>query len=76
MSLSTKTIVILDHTVNMSRKVQQSLNFDCLKTKSSIEAANRPKIEVFQTLWSCATQAVSGKFYCKCVAEIQGVFFK
>ena len=65
MSLSTKTIVILDHSSNMSRKVQSAINFDQLvvkKNKAQAESPNRSPIKVSQTLWTCATQSVSGTF--------------
>ena len=58
MALSTKTVIILDHNSNMSKRVQTPLTFDKLVTSKSNP---NPGIKVHQTLWSCATEAVSGE---------------
>ena len=66
MSVSTKTVIVLDHSINMARKVQHPLVFDNLLknygSKNKSETNRPPSIKVYQTLWSCATEAISGFF--------------
>ena len=71
MALSTKTVIILDHNSNMSKRVQTPLVFDKVMTSKSSSNSDKPGIEVHQTLWSCATEAVSE--YCRIVWDIFGM---
>lgn len=68
-SASGKTIFILDHSPSMSRKVQKPVNLSYALEKAS-KTTDAPKIEVAQTLWTCAVQAMSE--YCRIVWDIFG----